>query len=306
MFINIIQSIILIIAAPLFSGILKRMKAVLRGYEGAPVLQPYFDIEKLMSKGRVISKSSSFITTVAPIIILSASILSAFLIPVFFTTGNTLIGNMFIIIFILSIVKFLNTLIGLDCASTFGGMGSSREMFISMFAEPVGFLILAFLYFETKSFNIYKIAETNSVRTNISSAHIVAAVAFIIWLIAENARMPVDNPETHLELTMVHEAMILDMSGRDLAYIELASAIKLTVFLTIFINTFLPLGMAITLSIPALIKSFLLYFIKMVVLLFIIAIVETSIAKFRLFRVPELIAASFSFAIAAISMMYFS
>ncbi|EYE88673.1 hydrogenase [Fervidicella metallireducens AeB] len=306
MIINIIQSMILIIAAPLFSGILKRIKAILRGYEGAPVLQPYFDIKKLLSKERVISKSSSFITTVGPIIILSAAILSAFLTPVFFTAGNELIGNMFILIFILSIIKFFNTLIGLDCACTFGGMGSSREMFIYMFAEPVVFLILAFVYFETKSFNIYKIAKLNAVRTDISSAHIVAAIAFLIWLIAENARMPVDNPETHLELTMVHEAMILDISGRDLAYIELASAIKLAIFLTIFINIFLPFGMAVSLSAAALIKAVILYLIKMLVFLLIIAIVEISIAKFRLFRVPELIAASFSFAIAAISMMYFS
>jgi formate hydrogenlyase subunit 4 len=162
MAINFIQSMILIVVAPLFIGILKRMKAIIRGYEGASICQPYYDIKKLLSKNRVISKSSSFITTIGPTIILAAAILSAFLIPVIWTTSKALIGNIFIIIFVMTIIKFIITLIGVDAASTFGGMGSSRELFISMFAEPVGFLMAAFLYFETKSFNIYDIASINS------------------------------------------------------------------------------------------------------------------------------------------------
>lgn len=304
MLLNFIQSSILIAAAPLFIGILKRMKATIRGYEGAPIYQPYYDIKRLLSKGRVISKTSSFITTIGPTIILAAAVLSAFLVPVIWTTSKALIGNMFIIIFVMTIIKFITTLIGLDCASTFGGMGSSRELFISMFAEPVGFLMVAFLYFETKSFNIYDIASINSSSKNLSTAHIVAAAAFLIWVTVENTRMPVDNPETHLELTMIHEAMILDISGRDLAYIELSSYIKLIVCLTIFTNAFIPFGIATSVALTALIKAAVLYIIKIVVILFVIALVETTLAKFRLFRVPELLAVSFGFALTAIAIIY--
>lgn len=304
MVLNFIQSLILIAAAPLFMGILKRMKAVIRGYEGAPICQPYYDVKRLLSKGRVISKTSSFITTIGPTIAFAGAVLLAFLIPVIWTSPKALVGNIFIIIFIMTLIKFITTLIGLDCASTFGGMGSSRELFISMFAEPVGFLIVAFLYFETKKFNLYDIALVNNLSKNLSTAHIVAAAAFLIWIVGENARMPVDNPETHLELTMIHEAMILDISGRDLAYIELSSYIKFIVSLTIFVNAFMPFGIATSLTLVALIKALVLYIIKIVVILFIIALVETTMAKFRLFRVPELLAVAFCFALTAISIIY--
>lgn len=306
MIVSFIQSLILIVIAPIFIGILKRMKAIIRGYEGAPIFQPYYDIKRLVSKGRVISKSSSFITQIGPTIILASAVLSAFLVPVIWVNSKALIGNIFIIIFVMTIIKFFTTLIGLDCASTFGGMGSSRELFVSMFAEPVGFLIVAFLYFETRSFNIQDIAVINSGNQSLSTAHIIAAFGFSIWLIAENARMPVDNPETHLELTMIHEAMILDISGRDLAYIELGSYVKFIVFLTIFINGFLPFGIATSLTLIALIKAVALFVIKMLIVLFIIALIETTMAKFRLFRVPELISVSFSFTLAAISILYLS
>lgn len=304
MLLNFIQSIFLIAVAPLFMGILKRMKAIIRGYKGAPICQPYYDIKKLVSKGRVISKSSSFVTTIGPTIILAAAILSAFFVPIIWTSSTAFIGNIFIVIFVMTIVKFITTLIGLDCASTFGGMGSSRELFISMFAEPVGFLVVGFLYFETKSFNIHDIALVNSLSKNLSTPHIIAAVSFLIYIVAENTRMPVDNPETHLELTMIHEAMILDMSGRDLAYIELASYIKLIVFLTIFANVFVPFGIATSLTLITLIKATVLYLIKIILILFFIAIMETSMAKFRLFRAPELLAVSFCFALTAISIIY--
>ncbi|MBC2578737.1 respiratory chain complex I subunit 1 family protein [Clostridium sp. DJ247] len=304
MVMNFIQSLLLIAAAPLFIGILKRMKAIIRGYEGAPICQPYYNIKRLLSKERVISKTSSFITTIGPTIILAAAVLSAFLVPIIWTRPKALVGNIFIVIFIMNIIKFITALIGLDCASTFGGMGSSRELFISMFAEPIGFLMAAFLYFETRTFNIYEIASINSLSKNLSTPHIIAAAAFLIWVAVENARMPVDNPETHLELTMIHEAMILDISGRDLAYIELASYIKLIVFLTIFTNAFIPFGIATSLTFIAIVKAAALYVIKVIAILFIIAIVETTMAKFRLFKVPELLAVSFCFALTAISIIY--
>lgn len=235
----------------------------------------------------------------------SAAVTAAFLIPVFYTSKENYLGNAFLIIFTLSIIKFFNSLIGLDCASTFGGMGSSRELFISMLVEPIIFVLITFLYFETKSFNLFDIAAANISHTNYSAAHIIAGFAFFILVITENARVPVDNPETHLELTMVHEAMILDISGSDLALLELSSSIKLMVFLTIFINCFLPNGIAASFSAGSILFSIALYLLKLLICLALIAYLEIGMAKFRLFRVPDLLAAAFSFSIVAITLNYF-
>lgn len=304
-FLYIIQSVILIILTPLFMGIIKKLKAFMRGYNGVPLLQIYYDLIKLLGKGRVISKTSSFITKIGPILSLSAAITAAFIVPVFYTNYNNFLGNIFIVIFLLAIVKFINTVIGLDSASTFGGMGSSRELFISMLAEPIMFIIIAFLYAETRSFNIYKITFINANVTKYSVEHIIAAAAFFILLLAENARMPVDNPETHLELTMIHEAMILDISGRNLAFLELSSAIKFMIFLTIFINSFIPFGIATSLSFLLLLKSLIVYIVKLIICLTVISIIETTSAKFRLFKIPEILAAAFSISIVAIAINYF-
>ncbi|NMM65982.1 hydrogenase [Clostridium sp. P21] len=303
--INFLQSILLIIVTPLFMGILKKFKAILRGYKGSSIFQVYYDYQKLFSKGRIRSSHSSFITQIGPILSLGASITAVFMIPTFFSSGETYLGSLFLIIFMMSIVKFLNTLIGLDCASTFGGMGTSRELFLSMLAEPVMFLTIMFLYFENKSFNIFTISFNNSSGAFYSIGHILAAISFFILLLTENARLPIDNPETHLELTMIHEAMILDLSGTDLAFVEMASQIKLMIFLTIFINLFMPFGAATTLGAVTILKASVIFFIKILVILFGISIIEISMTKSRLFRVPELLSAALAIAIAAISLNYF-
>lgn len=303
--INFIQSLALIILTPLFIGILKKFKAVLRGYKGFSIFQVYYDYHKLFKKGRIRSSYSSFITALGPIVSLAAAITAAFMIPIIFSSGQTTLGSLFLIIFIISIIKFFNTLIGLDCASTFGGMGSSRELFISMLVEPIMFITIMFLYFENKSINIFSISFMNSAVSSYSMGHILAALSFFLLILTENARLPIDNPETHLELTMIHEAMILDLSGTDLAFIELASQIKLIVFSTILINLFMPFGIATTLGAAAFLKAIGFYIIKLLVILFIISIIEISMAKSRLFRVPELLSAAFSIAIAAISLNYF-
>lgn len=301
----ILRSLFLILITPLFIGILKRLKAFIRGYQGAPITQPYYDIKRLFNKGMVVSNSSSFITMYGPSICLAFAIMISFLVPVFYTTNIIGFGNVFLLVFMISVIKIITTLIGLDCASTFGGMGSSRESFISLFAEPVMLLILSIIYFESNNFNTFKISfQINDISPSV--AHFLALSAFFLLLLAENARMPVDNPETHLELTMVHEAMILDISGRNLAFIELSSSIKFIVFVTLLINLFLPFGIATTISISSIITSIAIYLVKVFVVLFVVAIIETTIAKFRLFKVPELLAAAFSLAIVSIAMLYFN
>lgn len=296
---------LLIIVTPLFMGILKKFKAILRGYKGSSIFQVYYDYQKLFSKGRIRSSQSSFITQIGPILSLAAAITVVFMIPTFFSSGETYLGSLFLIIFMMSVIKFLNTLIGLDCASTFGGMGTSRELFLSMLAEPVMFLTIMFLYFENKSFNIFTISFNNSSGVFYGIGHSLAAISFFILLLTENARLPIDNPETHLELTMIHEAMILDLSGTDLAFVEMASQIKLMIFLTIFINLFMPFGAATTLGVVTILKASIVFFIKILVILFGISIIEISMTKSRLFRVPELLSAALAIAIAAISLNYF-
>lgn len=300
-----IQGFIIILLAPLIIGLLKKIKAHLRGFSGPSILQVYYDLGKLFRKERVISNNSSFITKIAPIIALVSSITAAFLVPVIYTSSKNYLGNIFIVIFSLSISKFLNTLIALDSSSTFGGMGSSRELFISMFAEPVMFILITFLYIETQSFNLYDISFVNSSQWNLGIAHIIAALGFFILVLAENSRMPIDNPETHLELTMIHEAMILDISGKDLGLLELSSHIKFVIFLTMFVNLFFPFGISSSISILLLAKAFIIYLIKMIIVLIIISYIEISLAKMRLFRVHEFLAMALSLSIIAVTISYF-
>jgi formate hydrogenlyase subunit 4 len=300
-----LQSIFLILVTPLFVGILKRMKAFIRGYKGSPIMQPYYDLKRLFSKGMVISTSSSFVSMYGPSIALAFAITVTFLIPAFYTSNTINFGNIFILIFMISVINVITMLIGLDAASTFGGMGSSRESFISLFAEPVMLLVLSVLHFESNTFNLFRMSYELS-NKNFSISHFLALAAFSFLILAENARMPVDNPETHLELTMIHEAMILDVSGRNLAFIELASSIKFTVFATLLANLFIPFGIATSITISSIVLSLVLYVIKMLVILFVISVVETTMAKVRLFKVPEFIAASFALSLISVAVLYFN
>lgn len=300
-----IQSFILLLLSPLLIGVLRKLKAFLRGFHGPSIFQMYYDIYKLFSKEKVVSNTSSFVTYLGPILSLSACATSIFFIPVFYAGKETGLGNIFIVIFLFAVMKLFITLIGLDSASAFGGMGSSRELFISAMLEPIIFVSIAFLFFETKSINAFCIANINSNFDKFTTPHIIACVAFFIIILAENTRMPVDNPETHLELTMIHEAMILDLSGSDLALMELASSIKLTVLLTLFINCFIPFGIATSFDFLPIVGGILLYVVKIILCLFIIALLETSISKFRLFRLPELLACAFAINIVALVLNYF-
>ncbi len=280
------------------------MKATFRGYKGPSIVQPYYDLNKLLKKGKIISNRSSFITTIGPIVILSATITTAFFIPVFYTSMQQSIGNLFILMFAFGIVKMFTVLIGLDSSSTFGGMGSSRESFISMMAEPLIFFLMIFLYIETNDFNIFHISFINSKVVHYDTAHLITMVTFVVAILAENARIPFDNPETHLELTMMHEAMILDLSGSDLAYVELSSYIKLLVYLIVLINCFIPIGIATTFTISALLIGFVTFIFKLLFCLLGIAIIETTFAKSRLFRGAELFPAMISMGIVAITLIY--
>ena len=300
----LVNGFLIIFLAPLFSGVLKKSKTFLRGYKGPSVFQVYYDIGKLLKKSFIKSKSSSAITSFAPCAILAVTVVTTFFIPVVYAYPQIRGFSVFLVFFSFTAVKFLTALIGLDCASTFGGMGSSREMFISMMSEPLFLVLIMFLFMETGTFSVENMSYINSIAINDFIGHIIAAAAFIIFLIVENTRVPVDNPETHLELTMVHEAMILDVPSCDLAFLELASSIKLAVFSTFFVNVFFPVGIAISLDPMSIFAALVFYLIKMVLFLFSLAAIEISTAKFRLFKVQDIIMAGFSLAVISLVISY--
>ena len=303
---NIFQGMILIILSPLFMGTLNKIKALMRGYKGPSVLQVYYDLSKLSKKDTIRSGRSSFVTEYGPVMALSVAVTCSFMIPVIFVGSKNSLGNLILIVFLLGGIKLANALIGLDSSSTFGGMGTSRELFLSMLAEPVMFLIIMYLYFQYGTLNIFEISLNNlHMSTTTTAGDILAFVSFFIVLIVENARLPIDNPETHLELTMIHEAMVLDLSGRDLLLIELASMIKFTIFITMIVNIFIPFGISTSFAMPMIVEAAGLFLAKVFVVLFVIAMIEVLIAKSRLFRAPDLIAVSFSLIIAAISFSRF-
>ncbi len=282
--ITISQVFIAAALAPLLSGIIRKMKNILRMRKGAPVLQPYYNLAKLSGKDEVISEDTSWIFRATPFVLL-ISVLVAFLLVPLNGSGRVFphIGDIILVIFMPALGRFFLSLAGLDAGSAFGGMGSSREMFISSLVEPVMLLSLFVVALNSGSTNPLVMAG----RTTIRLSGIIAALAFFMAMIAETSRIPVDNQETHLELTMVHEAMILEYSGRSLAMIEFAAHLKQMLFFTILASIMIPFG-----GITA-------FILKILAIAAIVSVLEVSVAKMRLFRVVDFVMFAFALSIMA-------
>ncbi len=286
------------LAVPLLSpaalGLIRKIKAYMQGRKGAGILQPYRDLAKLFKKDEVVSSDNSWIFSAAPYIVFGTTLALGTSIPLVSAFGFAPAGDILIFVYVLAMGTFFLALAGMDTGGGFGGFGASREMMIASLAE--GGLILSLV---AASF----LAQENNLATMPATLTLVpltefwpiflAAGAFFIALLAENARYPVDNPATHLELTMVHEAMILEYSGPKLALMEWAASNKLLVFIAVFVNIFFPWGLATTLSPGALGIAFLIFLAKIVAVLFAIAFIESIMAKFRIFRVPDFLFTSF-------------
>ena len=274
------KAALLVLFAPLVSGIILKVKNLLRKRKGLSIFQPYYNIRKLFLKDEVISKNASWIFYAAPVIVFASSASALFLIlalrpEAFMNNGIAILIAAF---FVLGIGRFFLALAGLDAASSFGGMGSSREMFISSFAEPAVF-VAAFALCETFG-NCFRVSG------------LLAGLALFMVTLAETSRIPVDNQETHLELTMVHEAMVLEYSGRSLALIELAAHIKQIFFFTlILLYLFIPIATWRW--------GWAFFPIEIVVISLAIALVEISVAKMRLFRVVDFLSFAFFMALVA-------
>jgi len=279
----------LVICAPLVSGFIRKIKNNLRMRKGPSVFQPYYNLIKLLSKGQIVSKHASWVFTITPIIVLASSLCVCFLLPIF-QPGFYLniAGDLLAIFFILALGRFFLALAGLDAGSSFGGMGSSREMFISSIAEPAAFISLFVIGMNSGSTSVAAVAGAQLLRVST----LLAGLAFFMVTVAETSRIPVDNQETHLELTMVHEAMVLEYSGRSLAAIELASHARQIIFFTIlswFLFPFLNDAQWQWLQFP----------LKLLIISIVVAVLEISVAKMRLFRVVDYLGFAFFIALLA-------
>ncbi len=281
--------------APLLTGYVRKVKARLLRRQGPPLLQPYRDLARLIRKEVVLAHNASWVFRVAPYIVFATTWVAAGLVPTF-ASGLVVsyAADMIAIVALLGSARFMLALAGLDVGTSFGGIGSSREMMIASLAEPAMLMVvftLSLLAGSTQLSSIAAFMQGPDVGLRVSLA--LALSGIIMVAIAENARIPVDNPATHLELTMVHEAMILEYSGRHLALIEAASFLKLLLYVSVIACVFAPWGVAVSgQGFGAYLVGVAAYVAKLAVGGFLLALFETAIAKMRVFRVPDFLGAA--------------
>lgn len=280
---GILQALGIVMVAPLVAGIIKTVKARLQNRRGPKLLQVYFDLSKLLAKDSVVSPTASWIFTVAPYIYFASVVATAGMVPVFLFAGKGT-GDIFTLIYVLALGRFFLVLASLDGGSAFGGMGGAREMFIAILVEPAILLALLVVSFKAQTANLALMAS-HAVSSPLSLTYVFAMIGFFIVLIAETGRIPVDNPDTHLELTMIHEGMTLEYSGRNLALIFWASAVKQLVMILLFVMLFLPGNSFGNVS-------FMWTVVKVLLVALGIAGAETSTNKMRLFKIPNFLAVS--------------
>jgi len=303
------QTVLLAVLAPGVVGYVRFVKARLQSRRGAGVLQPYRELRKTSGKGMVVAETASWMFHLAPFAVVGATIAAASLVPVVSAVQPAdQLGDLFVLTALLMLATFFLALGGLDPGTAFGGMGSSREMTVAALTEPTLAIAILALALTTGSTSLGVIASSvlKTPAYAIGPGHALAFAAFLIAMLAETGRLPVDNPATHLELTMIHEAMILEYSGPYLALIEWAAAFRLTLLLTLAANLFVPWGMATSLGPAAIAAGLAAILIKLAALGLLLAVFETRVAKLRLFRVPELLALSFTLALLAATSSFFT
>ncbi len=302
------QAFVLLAVAPGIVGLIRKVKARLQCRRGASVFQPYADLAKLFKKQPVVSTTTSWIFTATPYIVFSATVTAGLLVPVFVSQiPLNFAGNIIALVYLFALGTFFLILAGLDAGSAFGGMGSSREAIVASLTEPAMIMAIFAIALTTGSTNLSTIVHKTALMEGVvtdPSPHLMALVALFIVTIAETGRVPVDNPATHLELTMIHEAMVLEYSGRYLALIEWASGIKLVVFFTLLANVFAPWGIATTFTPAALSIGLVVYVLKIAGLAVVIGTIECMFAKMRLFRVTDLLGAAFILALLGLLFFY--
>jgi formate hydrogenlyase subunit 4 len=304
-----VQMVLVVAIAPGILGVTRKVKARLLRRIGPPLHQPYLDLWKLMHKEAVLAHNASWLYRIAPYLIFAATWVAAALVPSY-ATGLLFSwsADLIAIVALLGTARFTLALAGMDVGTAFGGIGSSREMMIASLAEPAMLLIVftvALVAGTTQLSAIATVFATGSIGLRVSLG--LGMFAFLVVATAENGRIPIDNPATHLELTMVHEAMVLEYSGRHLAMIEAAAALKLVLYFSLIVCLFVPFGIAGPgAGLAALGIGVLAYLGKLSVLAVLLPIAETSVAKMRVFRYPLFVGSAFAAAALAVFLLFVS
>ncbi len=303
------QLLLVLALAPLLTGYVRKVKARLLRRQGPDLIQPYRDLHKLLRKEVVLADNASWLFRVAPYVIFATTWVAAALVPTFATgLAFSPAADLIAIVALLGSARFMLALAGLDVGTSFGGIGSSREMMIASLAEPALLMIvftLSLLAGSTQLSSVAMYMQGPAVGLRVSLA--MALFGLVMVAIAENARIPIDNPATHLELTMVHEAMILEYSGRHLAVIEAAASLKLLLYLSIIGCVFTPWGVAVAgQDLAAYAVSLPVYALKLAVGGFLLAVFETAVAKMRVFRVPDFLGAALMLGLLAALLLFVS
>ncbi len=295
----VLQTALFVAAAPLLAGWIKWVKCLLQNRTPPSPLQPYWDLVKLFRKEVVVAENASSIFRTAPYIVFGATVLAAAVVPlVAVHLPTAAIADVIVLVGFFALARFFLALAGMDIGTSFGGMGSSREMTLSSVAEPAMLMAVFTLAMTASSTNLSAAIDyIVSGGLILRPSFIFAALGLMLVAVAETGRIPVDNPATHLELTMVHEAMILEYSGRHLALMEWAAQIKLMIYGVLIANIFVPWGIATTFDPAALAIGTGLVIVKLAILAFVLVISETVLAKMRLFRVPEFLSLAFLLAV---------
>lgn len=290
------QFMIILLLSPLLQGVIKKTKALMQGRKGPGVLQPYFDLLRLFRKDMTVSSVTSWIFRASPYIQFTTAIAVAMIVPVI--TAHSpfwMMGDIIAVIYIFGLGRFFLALAGLDAGTAFGGEGSSREMTVAILVEPMIMLSIFTASISAGSTNLSIIAGSQNLL--MSPSHILAFLAFLVAVIAETGRIPVDNPDTHLELTMIHEGMVLEYSGRRLALMEWSYCIRQMVLFTLAFDVFLPAGLSPGGSMQAAGLSVAAYFMKLAGMAVFVAFIESSRAKMRFFQLPSLLGGGFVLAL---------
>lgn len=297
--IALLQMAVFVAAAPLFSAWIKRVKCWLQNRRSPPLVQPYRNLRKLFSKQVLLAHTASPLFRTAPYLVFGTTVMVAAIVPLIALELPTArIADAIVLVGLFGLGRFFLALAGLDVGTSFGGMGASREMTVGALAEPAMLMVIFALAMVAASTNLSTVIQSMLAQGfALRPSLLFAFLALLLVGIAETGRVPVDNPSTHLELTMIHEAMILEYTGRQLALMEWAAQLKLMIYGVLVCNLFLPWGIAQTLDPTSLLTAGMLLCVKLIVLGAVLAVAESLVAKMRFFKVPVFLAVAFTLAL---------
>lgn len=301
--ISLLQTVAVMVGGPLLVGLMRTVRCRLEGRVGPPVHQPLLDLRKLAHRQRTRPERAGWIFPLAPLVLVATTVVVAAIAPLLAT--DPALGwsaDLFAVVYLLLLGSVVLGLGALDTGTAFGGMGASRALTIGAVAEPALLVSILALSVPARSSNLAAIITTSRVHPLLLATpeRLLALAAFVIVIVAESGRLPVDNPSTHLELTMIHEAMVLEYSGTDLALIQLGGSMRLAVLMSLLADLFLPWGIATGPGPAHVAVSFLALVAKVALVGTVLATIEVAMAKLRLFRVPELLAGGFVLAVLAV------